>query len=63
MLVIVGWVVVLLCVFGGFALAGGHLAALWHPIELIIIGGGAIGAFIVSNNNKALKATDRKSTV
>jgi chemotaxis protein MotA len=48
---------VLLCVFGGFALAGGHLAALWHPIELIIIGGGAIGAFIVSNNNKALKAT------
>lgn len=57
MLVIVGWVVVLLCVFGGFALAGGHLAALWHPIELIIIGGGAIGAFIVSNNNKALKAT------
>ena len=57
MLVIVGWVVVLLCVFGGFALAGGHLAALWHPIELIIIGGGAIGAFIVSNNSKALKAT------
>ncbi len=57
MLVIVGWVVVLLCVFGGFALAGGHLATLWHPIELIIIGGGAIGAFIVSNNNKALKAT------
>lgn len=57
MLVIVGWIVVLLCVFGGFALAGGHLAALWHPIELIIIGGGAIGAFIVSNNSKALKAT------
>ncbi|MCA1925512.1 MAG: flagellar motor stator protein MotA [Thiobacillus sp.] len=57
MLVIVGWIVVLLCVFGGFALAGGHLATLWHPIELIIIGGGAIGAFIVSNNNKALKAT------
>lgn len=56
-LVIVGWVVVLVCVFGGFALAGGHLVTLWHPIELIIIGGGAIGAFIVSNNSKALKAT------
>ncbi|MDP2253472.1 MAG: flagellar motor stator protein MotA, partial [Thiobacillus sp.] len=57
MLVIVGYVVVLLCVFGGYALAGGYLAALWHPIELIIIGGGALGAFIVGNNSKALKAT------
>ena len=57
MLVIVGYVVVLLSVFGGYALAGGYLAALWHPIELIIIGGGAIGAFVVGNNSKALKAT------
>lgn len=57
MLVIVGYVVVILCVFGGYALAGGYLAALWHPIELIIIGGGAIGAFVVGNNSKALKAT------
>ena len=57
MLVIVGYIVVLLSVFGGFALAGGYLAALWHPIELIIIGGGALGAFLVGNNSKALKAT------
>ncbi len=57
MLVIVGYVVVLGCVFGGFALAGGHLAALWHPIELIIIGGGALGAFFVANSGKAVKAT------
>ena len=57
MLVIVGYIVVVLCVFGGYALAGGYLAALWHPIELIIIGGGALGAFLVGNNSKALKAT------
>lgn len=57
MLVIVGYIVVLLSVFGGYALAGGYLAALWHPIELIIIGGGALGAFVVGNNSKALKAT------
>lgn len=57
MLVIVGYVVVLVCVFGGFALAGGHLASLWHPIELIIIGGGALGAFFVANSGKAVKAT------
>lgn len=57
MLVIVGYIVVVLCVFGGYALAGGYLAALWHPIELIIIGGGALGAFLVGNSSKALKAT------
>ena len=57
MLVIVGYVVVLLSVFGGFALAGGHLAALFQPLELLMIGGGAMGAFLVGNTSKAVKAT------
>ncbi|HQT30909.1 MAG TPA: flagellar motor stator protein MotA [Thiobacillus sp.] len=57
MLVIVGYVVVVLAVFGGFALAGGHLAALFQPLELLMIGGGAGGAFLVGNNAKAIKAT------
>ena len=57
MLVIVGYVVVVVCVFGGFALAGGHLAALFQPLELLMIGGGAGGAFLVGNNAKAIKAT------
>jgi chemotaxis protein MotA len=57
MLVIVGYVVVLGAVFGGFALAGGHLAALLQPIELLMIAGAAVGAFLVGNNGKAIKAT------
>ncbi|ARU31714.1 flagellar motor stator protein MotA [Sulfuriferula sp. AH1] len=57
MLVIVGYVVVLGAVFGGFALAGGHLAALLQPLELLMIGGGAAGAFFVGNNGKSVKAT------
>ncbi len=57
MLVIVGYVVVLGAVFGGFAMAGGHLAALWQPLELLMIGGGALGAFFVGNTMKAIKAT------
>ena len=57
MLVIVGYIVVILSVFGGFALAGGHLAALFQPLELLMIGGGAGGAFLVGNNSKAIKAT------
>ena len=57
MLVIVGYLVVMASVFGGFAMAGGHLAALLQPIELLMIGGAATGAFLVGNNNKAIKAT------
>ena len=57
MLVLVGYVVVLASIFGGFAMAGGHLAALFQPIELLMIGGGAGGAFFVGNTPKAIKAT------
>lgn len=57
MLVIIGYIAVVLSVFGGFALAGGHLAALLQPIELLMIGGAAVGAFFVGNTGKAIKAT------
>ena len=57
MLVIVGYIVILASVFGGFVLAGGHIASLWQPVELLMIGGGATGAFLVGNNSKAIKAT------
>lgn len=57
MLVITGYLIVLASVFGGFALAGGHLAALFQPVEILMIGGAAIGAFFVGNNSKAIKAT------
>jgi len=56
-LVIVGYVVVLASVFGGFALGGGHLASLLQPVELLMIGGAAAGAFVVGNNAKSIKAT------
>jgi chemotaxis protein MotA len=57
LLVIIGYIIVCASVFGGFALAGGHLAALFQPLELLMIGGAALGAFLVGNNNKAIKAT------
>ncbi|MBB5393611.1 MULTISPECIES: flagellar motor stator protein MotA [unclassified Herbaspirillum] len=57
MLVIIGYVVVMASVFGGFALAGGHLGALFQPVELLMIGGAAGGAFLVGNSSKAIKAT------
>jgi len=57
LLVIIGYLVVLFSVFGGFMIAGGHIASLWQPVELLMIGGGAAGAFFVGNNGKAIKAT------
>ncbi|HOA92259.1 MAG TPA: flagellar motor stator protein MotA [Quisquiliibacterium sp.] len=59
MFVIIGYVVVLAAVFGGYALAGGKFAVIIKaaPIELFIIGGAALGAFLVGNNGKVIKAT------
>jgi len=57
MLVIIGYLIVAGSVFGGFILAGGHVAALLQPIELLMIGGAATGSFIVGNTGKTLKAT------
>lgn len=59
MLVIAGYVIVVASVLGGFSLTGGHLAALLQPVELLMIGGAATGAFIVGNNGKSIKATLR----
>jgi len=56
-LVIVGYLIVIGSVFGGFALAGGHLSSLFQPVELLMIGGAALGAFLVGNTTKAAKAT------
>ncbi len=55
MLVIIGAVVVFVSVFGGFALEGGHLAVLFQPIELLIIGGSAAGALLISASPTLLK--------
>ena len=57
MLVIVGYVIVLASVFGGYALMGGHLGVLYQPLELLIIGGAAVGAFVAGNDSKTLRAT------
>lgn len=57
MLVIVGYLIVIVSVFGGFMLAGGHIAALFQPVEILMICGAAVGAFFVGNNSKAIKAT------
>jgi chemotaxis protein MotA len=59
MFVIIGWVVVLGCVFGVFIAHGGNMgpiiAAL--PWEMAMIGGATLGAFLVNNQMTVIKAT------
>ena len=59
MFLILGYILSLICVFGVFILHGGKigvvLAAL--PFEMATIGGAAVGAFIVNNQPKVIKAT------
>lgn len=59
MLVLIGYLIAFGCVFGVYALHGGNMAVLAKalPFEMATIGGAAVGAFIVSNQPKVLKAT------
>jgi chemotaxis protein MotA len=54
MIILIGFCIVTICVLGGFVFGGGHLLVLVHPNELIIIGGGAIGALVIMSPRKVL---------
>lgn len=48
MFAIIGIIVVLGGVIGGYLLEKGNLSVLWQPAELVIIGGAAVGSFLIS---------------
>ena len=56
MLAIVGTIVVLASVLGGYLATGNSILLLWHPLEVVIICGAALGAFLISNPMKVVKA-------
>ncbi|MBL9053373.1 MAG: flagellar motor stator protein MotA, partial [Tabrizicola sp.] len=57
MLGLIGIAVILVMVFGGYVLAGGKMGIILKalPFELIMIGGAAIGAFLISNDMASVK--------
>lgn len=59
MIGIVGVVTIFVMVFGGYLLAGGKMAIILKtlPFEMIMIGGAAAGAFLISNDLAAIKHT------
>lgn len=61
MLVIIGYLLAMGCIFGGYMLHGGNIQVILKalPTEMMVIGGGALGAFVVNNQTKVIKATFR----
>lgn len=56
---IIGIVLTFAMVFGGYTLAGGKMAVITHslPYELMMIGGAAIGSFLLSNDGAVIRHT------
>ena len=56
---IIGIVIVVVMVFGGYTLAGGKMGIIVHalPFEMMIIAGAATGAFIIGNDGHTIKQT------
>ncbi|MEM8918281.1 MAG: flagellar motor stator protein MotA [Pseudomonadota bacterium] len=54
----IGLVVLIVMIFGGFIMSGGDIGPVLKalPVEMTIIGGGAIGALIIGNSSPKLKA-------
>jgi chemotaxis protein MotA len=55
LIAIIGTIVVLGSVLGGYMAGGSSLLLLWHPFEILVICGGALGAFLISNPMKIVK--------
>jgi chemotaxis protein MotA len=53
--IVLGLVITLVCMLGGFAAMGGHVAVIWQPWEYVIICGSALGTFVVANPMKTIK--------
>ena len=51
---LVGILIVLGCVFGGFMLHGGSFKVIWQPVELLIIVGAGLGAIVLGNPRHVL---------
>ena len=54
MIIVIGIIVVVISIFGGFKMGGGQLFWLFHPNELLIIGGGGLGSLIVMSPRRVL---------
>ncbi|MGI9385787.1 MAG: flagellar motor stator protein MotA [Methyloligellaceae bacterium] len=55
MTILIGLIITLVCLLGGFMAMGGHVGVIWQPWEYVIICGSALGTFVVANPMKTIK--------
>lgn len=55
MFIIIGAVIVIGSIITGFVLEGGHILALYQPLELLIIGGAAFGSLLIATPISVIK--------
>jgi len=51
----IGLLIAVGCILGGYAALGGHLEVLMQPYEMLIIGGAALGIFVIANTTSTIK--------
>jgi len=59
--IVIGLVIGIGCMLGGFVAMGGHLEVLWQPWEFVIIGGMGAGAFVMANPMKTVVDSGKAS--
>lgn len=59
MTIIIGLLITLGAMLGGFTAMGGHIEVIWQPWEYVIICGAALGTFVVANPMKTIKDVGR----
>ncbi|MEH3145649.1 MAG: flagellar motor stator protein MotA [Methylobacterium frigidaeris] len=58
---VIGLVIAVGSMLGGFVAMGGHLIVIWQPWEFVIIGGMAAGTFVIANPMKTVVDSGKAS--
>jgi chemotaxis protein MotA len=56
MIIFIGFIIVIGAVLGGYLLEHGNLSVILQPVEIMIIGGAALGGFIIASPVRVIKA-------
>lgn len=57
MSILVGFIITIVSLVGGFTALGGHISVIWQPWEFVIIAGMALGTYIIANPWKVVLDT------
>ncbi len=56
---LIGLIIAVGSIIGGYAAEGGHMSVIWQPFEYLMIAGAALGTFVVANSLTTIKDTGR----